>query len=146
MSSYVGPALRRLVAARADRLCEYCLIHEEDTYLGCEVDHIISEKHGGPTSADKLAYACAVCNRAKGADVGSVNWSTGQFSRFFNPRTDRWSEHFALDDVTIVPRTDIGDVTARILSLNHGDRLLERSTLHAVGRYPSPAARIQIGR
>ena len=76
MRSYVGPALRRLVATRADRLCEYCLIHEDETYFGCEVDHIISEKHSGPTSADNLAYACAYCNRAKGADVGSVIWNT----------------------------------------------------------------------
>jgi hypothetical protein len=35
--------LRRLVATRAEHLCEYCLIHEEDTFLGCEVDHIISD-------------------------------------------------------------------------------------------------------
>lgn len=47
MSSYVSAALRRVVAARADFLCEYCLIHEDDTVFGCEVDHTISTKHGG---------------------------------------------------------------------------------------------------
>lgn len=36
MSSYVRVALRRVVAARADFLCEYCLIHEADTVFGCE--------------------------------------------------------------------------------------------------------------
>ncbi|WP_228061189.1 HNH endonuclease [[Phormidium] sp. LEGE 05292] len=41
--------LRQLVAKRADYLCEYCLIAEEDTFLGCQVDHIISVKHGGPS-------------------------------------------------------------------------------------------------
>jgi hypothetical protein len=141
MSSYISAALRRLVADRANHLCEYCLIAEEDTFFGCEVDHIISEKHGGPTNAENLAYACAFCNRAKGTDVGSVDWRTGQFSRFFNPRTDTWSDHFALDEATIIPLTDIGAVTMRILDLNHGDRLLERATLRAVGRYPSAAAR-----
>jgi 5-methylcytosine-specific restriction endonuclease McrA len=49
MPSYVNEQLRRLVALRAEHLCEYCLIHEEDTFYGCEVDHIISLKHGGPT-------------------------------------------------------------------------------------------------
>lgn len=55
MSSYVSAALRQLVAERAEYLCEYCLLHEEGTFFGCEVDHIISEKHGGPTVAENLA-------------------------------------------------------------------------------------------
>ena len=42
MSSYVSAGLRRAVVARADALCEYCPIHEDDTVFGCEVDHIIS--------------------------------------------------------------------------------------------------------
>ena len=88
MGSYLSPALRRLVAVRADFLCEYCLIDENDTFFGCEVDHIISEKHGGATEADNLAYACAFCNRAKGSDIGSILPQRGTFVRFFNPRTD----------------------------------------------------------
>ena len=44
--SYISAELRRQVAARASRRCEYCLIHEEDTFFGCHVDHIVSEKHG----------------------------------------------------------------------------------------------------
>ena len=83
MSSYVSAALRRLVTARADALCEYCLIHEVDTVFGCEVGHIISEKHGGATEADNLAYACAFCNRAKGSDIGSIVQATETYVRFF---------------------------------------------------------------
>jgi HNH endonuclease len=146
MSSYVSAALRRLVAQRADHLCEYCLIHEDDTFFSCEVDHIISEKHGGTTREDNLAYACTFCNRFKGTDVGSVIWQTGKFSRFFNPRADQWADHFALDGVRIVPRTEIGEVTVRILGLNDDDRILERETLWAIGRYPSAAARERIAR
>ena len=78
MSSYVSAALRRLVAVRADFLCEYCLVHEDDAVFGCELDHIISEKHGGATDAGNLAYACAFCNRAKGSDIGSVVLGTGK--------------------------------------------------------------------
>ena len=144
MSSYVSAALRRLVAERAEYLCEYCLIHEDDTYFGCEVDHIISEKHGRQTDAANLAYACAFCNRAKGSDIGSIIWRTGEVSRFFNPRTDRWWEHFGLDGVTIIARSAVGEVTERILELNHPDRLLEREALRTVGRYPSAAATARI--
>lgn len=113
MSSYGSAALCRLVVERADYLCEYGLIHEDDAFFGCEVDHIISEKHGGPAVAEHLAYGCAFCNRAKGSDIGSIMQRTGAFCRFFNPRTDRWAEHFALDGVTIIPLSDIGEVTVR---------------------------------
>jgi len=89
MSSYVSAALRRLVAVRADSLCEYCMMHEDDAVCGCEVGHIISEKHGGATDTENLAYACAFCNRAKGSDIGSIVPRTGRFVRFFNPRIDR---------------------------------------------------------
>ena len=142
--TYVGAELRRLVARRADWICEYCLIHEDDTYVGCGIDHVISEKHGGPTTADNLAYACDVCNRNKGSDIGSLSATDGTLTRFFNPRTDRWGDHFALaeDGVTIVARTEIGAVTERILKLNAQPRLLERAELRETSSYPpSPARR-----
>ena len=52
--TYISAELRRLAVVRADGLCEYCLIHEDDTFFGCEIDHIISEKHGGLTVAENL--------------------------------------------------------------------------------------------
>ncbi len=144
MPSYLSEGLRRLVANRAEHLCEYCLISEEDTFFGCEVDHIISVKHGGPTEADNLAYACMLCNRQKGSDLGSVFRGTGEFCRFFNPRVDRWRVHFKLEGPVIQPQTNIGEVTARILGFNHSDRLLERRALIAVGKYPSAPALARI--
>ena len=45
---YLNLELRRLVAQRADNLCEYCLIAAQQlTILGGAIDHIISIKHGG---------------------------------------------------------------------------------------------------
>jgi hypothetical protein len=83
-TTYISVGLRRLVVSRAGRLCEYCLLHEDDAYFGCEVDHIISEKHGGATDSMNLAYACMSCNRSKGSDVGSITipLSRNVFSRF----------------------------------------------------------------
>ena len=140
MSSYISEGFRELVAARAAYLCEYCLIHEMDTFLDCQVDHIISLKHDGQAEPDNLAYACAFCNRSKGSDVGSVLLPSRQFTRFFNPRTDLWADHFRLSAATIVPVASIGRATARILGFNGDDRILERQTLIAMGRYPSAAA------
>ena len=62
--TYIPAELRRLVIARAASICEYCLVAEEDTFLRLEVDHVIGEKHRGPTTADNLACACFHCNRA----------------------------------------------------------------------------------
>lgn len=135
MTTYVSVELRRFVADRARAACEYCRIHEADTFLGCQVDHIVSEKHGGATIADNLAFACVFCNRSKGTDVGSLT-SNGQFVRFFNPRVDSWNDHFTLEDASIVARSDIGEVTTKILGFNAPERLLERKLLIKVGRYP----------
>lgn len=144
MSSYVPVELRRLTVARANGLCEYCLIHEEDTFLGCQVEHIISEKHGGLTTAENLAYACVLCNRYKGSDLGSIDWKTGELVRFFNPRIDNWSAYFSLKDETLHPLTPIGEVTATILQFNTPERLLERRLLREAGRYPSLEALLRM--
>lgn len=138
---YINPELRRLVADRADSLCEYCLILETDRVSGCHVDHIISVKHGGSTTEENLAYACTFCNLQKGSDLGSIVWRTGELVRFFNPRRDAWHSHFGLEGSLIQPLTDIGEVTARILEFNTDARILERELLISVGRYPSPVAR-----
>ena len=138
--TYVSAELRRLVVARAEGLCEYCLIAEEDTFYGCQADHVISEKHGGPTDADNLAMACVFCNQAKGSDVGSIDRYSDTFVRFFNPRTYAWADHFAIVDARIEGKTPIGVVTARILGFNTADRVLERGVLRSTGRYPSAAA------
>ena len=116
------------------------MIHEDDSYYALQIDHIISEKHGGQTEEKNLALACVVCNRAKGSDVGSIDWETGAFVRFYNPRTDRWAEHFALSEVWITPLTDVARVTERLLQLNVRERLLEREVLRAIGRYPPKGA------
>src|SRR5207247_4659328 len=93
MSNEVSEALSLLVAEHAYRVCEYCLVHEEDAYHGCEVDHVRSVKHGGLTVEDNLALACSHCNRHKGTDLGSVSVRTQTLVRFYNPRTDRWVSH-----------------------------------------------------
>lgn len=136
MTSYVPSKLRRAVGRRARHACEYCLIAESDTVVGCQVDHIVSEKHGGRTEAANLAYARAFCNRYKGSDLASVDSRSGDLVRLFNPRSDRWSDHFELDGALINARSDVGAVTVELLRMNSFERLLEREALIAVNRYP----------
>jgi hypothetical protein len=157
---YIPVDLRRLVVARAANLCEYCLVAREDFPRSFHVDHVVAEKHGGPTAAANLAFACQRCNQIKGTDPGSIDWvrdAAGEIDwdrsllvRFFNPRRDRWAGHFELvttaDGVPrIEPRSAVGRVTVRLFDLNSLVRLTERQALAAVGRYPSPEARARMG-
>jgi len=127
-TTYISPALRREVALRAGARCEYCHIQEEDTALGCQVDHIISEKHGGATTAENLAYACTFCNWNKGSDIASLA-TDGTLVRLFHPRLDAWESHFAVVGVVIQARTAIGEATVRLLKFNLPERLMEREAL-----------------
>jgi hypothetical protein len=135
MGIEISNELRRLVAERAYHVCEYCLVHEDDLFHMCEVDHVISVKHGGQTVMENLANACFHCNRHKGSDVGSIVPGTGQFVRFFNPRIDRWGEHFFIHSGRIESLSATGEATARILDFNHPDRIALRKLLAEEGRY-----------
>jgi len=127
--SYVSAALRQMVTERAKSSCEYCLFPQSLSFLAFEMEHIIAEKHGGATTAENLALACPYCNRAKGTDLGSLDPETGQLTSFFNPRTQRWADHFRLNGTMIVPLTAEGRVTVAILQLNQFDRIVERTRL-----------------
>lgn len=140
MSSYISPEIRQIVASRANNVCEYCLIAEEDAYFRHQVEHIISRKHGGSSEPDNLALACVFCNRYKGSDIASLIPETNQLVRFYNPRIDHWQKQFRLNGVVIEPLTEIGEATVRILQMNHDDQILEREVLSRRGRYPSKAA------
>jgi hypothetical protein len=144
MSSRISSEMRQIVARRANFACEYCLIAEEDAYFRFQVEHVISRKHGGSSESENLALACVLCNRYKGSDIASLTPETGELVRLYNPRADHWGEHFRLGGVVIEPLTKTGEVTARILRMNHGDQILEREVLSRRGRYPSEAALLLI--
>lgn len=140
MSNRISTEVRRIVAERAHNVCEYCLIDEADTYFGCQVEHIISRKHGGSSELNNLALACVFCNRYKGSDIATLSPETGELVRFYNPRTMRWREHFRLNEFVIEPLTEIGAATIRIFQMNNDEQILERETLARRKRYPSEAA------
>jgi hypothetical protein len=144
MSSDISPEIRQAVARRANYVCEYCLIAEEDAYFRFQVEHITSRKHGGSSEIDNLALSCVFCNRYKGSDIASLIPARNELVRFFNPRTDRWLDHFRLNGVVIEPLTEIAEATIRILQLNHDGQILERQVLNGRGRYPSEAALLLI--
>jgi len=56
---------------------------------------------------------------------------TGAFASLFNPRRQRWDDHFVLRVAVIEPRTAEGRATARLLKLNLDKRVVERQLLAA---------------
>ncbi len=127
--THIPAELRRLVAARAGGRREYCDIAEADTWFRGEVDHILSEKHGGLTNAENLALACVTCNRAKGSDIATVA-EDGGVVELFHPRRHVGTEHFALEGARFVGVTVIGRATVRLLKLNLPERLEEREWIN----------------
>jgi hypothetical protein len=131
--SHIPIELRRLVTERAGARCEYCRLPEYIAFYPHECDHIVAEKHDGLTVLENLARTCARCNRFKGSDLGSFDPQTGLFAFFFNPRTQVWSEHFAISQDVVIGLTPIGRVTVKLLQVNTPDRIAERKQVREVG-------------
>jgi hypothetical protein len=134
--SSIPTELRQFIIERANGQCEYCLIHQNFSIYSHEVDHIIAIKHGGETIEENLALSCLSCNRHKGSDFATIHPRTKEIIPLFNPRRQKWEEHFMLNNAHIEGMTPIGIATARLLKFNTPTRLLERQILIEQGSYP----------
>ena len=119
--------LEQLVYARAEGRCEYCSLPAWASPATLQVDHVRAQQHGGSTTPDNLALACADCNLKKGTNIRGVDPLTDQDVPLFNPRRHKWREHFTWTGLTIVGRTDVGRATIRLLDLNSKRRLRLRA-------------------
>ncbi len=126
--------LAQLVWRRARNRCEYCQFPADISVLPFQIDHIIAEKHGGPTVADNLSLSCERCNSHKGPNI--AGFLKGRHVRLFNPRTDDWPEHFQWDGPRLVGKTDIGHVTVDVLAINRPYRIALRTALIEEGNFP----------
>lgn len=133
---HLSTQLRRLVTERARGCCEYCLLHQDDTAFTHHVDHLIALKHGGRTEEENLALACLECNLRKGSDLAALDPVEGTIALLFNPRVQRWSEHFTVVNASLVGTTPTGRATVALLRMNDPARFLERQRLIMAGRYP----------
>ena len=113
-------AQKRLIIERSGGLCEYCKCPEDYSLKSFDFDHILPESKGGPTSPENIAYACGGCNGYKHAKTGSIDPDSGVEADLFNPRQERWEDHFrwSEDVLTIVGLTPTGRATVQALQLN----------------------------
>jgi 5-methylcytosine-specific restriction endonuclease McrA len=128
--------LRDLVWRRADRRCEYCHMPQDCDPISFEIDHVIPQKHGGPTTDDNLALACFTCNNHKGPNLAGSDPETNQIVPLFNPRRDDWAAHFRWESAFLIGSTPCGRATVAVLDINLPHRVAHREALMDEGVHP----------
>jgi hypothetical protein len=83
-----------------------------------------------------MALACPHCNARKWAHIDGEDPASGQRVALFNPRTQRWDEHFqwsVQQPFEIVGISAYGRATVTRLHMNHPDLVSIRRLLAVVG-------------
>jgi len=133
----VSARLRRLVAERAVGRCEYCGLSQEGQEATFHVDHVIPVAAGGRTVAENLALACVSCSLRKAARQKAVDPQSWAEAPLFDPRRDKWAEHFRWDGVRLLGLTPTGRATVEALDMNRPLILAIRHEETALGRHPA---------
>lgn len=138
-SDYIPVALERLVIARAGGRCEYCQSRADYSTEDFTVDHIQARSRGGKSTAENLAYACSGCNGRKYNKSTAIDPSNGTMAPLYNPRLQRWQEHFTWDAefTQIIGVTPTGRATVAALQMNRIGVVNLRRALYAIGHHPA---------
>jgi hypothetical protein len=135
----IAPKLRRQVAQDARHRCGYCLCQEDVVGILMEVEHLKPEALGGWTARSNLWLACGDCNKRKGKRVRVTDPATGRSVRLFNPRKDKWGDHFRWlhGGLLVEGVSEIGRATVEALQLNlPPERVVARGRWIRAGWHP----------
>lgn len=93
-----------------------------------EVEHVIPAARHGTDDESNLALACRSCNLHKAHHVSAIDPQSATPVGLFNPRADRWADHFAVDLESGEVRglTPVGRATVERLRLNDPVQLTAR--------------------
>ncbi|WP_295458178.1 HNH endonuclease [uncultured Thiodictyon sp.] len=121
MADGIPKALRERIADAAQQRCGYCLTDQRVSGAQMHVEHIVPRARGGSSQESNLWLACAWCNSYKGIQVEAQDPETGASVTLFNPRRQRWIEHFlwSQDGTYIRGVTATGRATVVALNLNN---------------------------
>jgi hypothetical protein len=137
-SQYISAARRQRVAKESRFRCSYCLTSQHIIGPLLEIDHIIPEARGGTSDEENLVLACPLCNSHKGARTEAIEPLSKTRAQLFNPRTDKWDEHFewVKEGTVIDGKTAKGRATVMALNMNHPDVVAARQLWVTVGWHP----------
>lgn len=116
----ISRELRVLVRARARDRCEYCHSPQALIMGRLQIDHVLPVAKGGENDEENLCLACELCNQHKWTQTEAPDPQTGIVVNLFNPRNQRWDEHFvwSADGSRVIGITPIGRATVEELRLN----------------------------
>lgn len=137
--SDIPSALRDEVILRAGGRCEYCGLSQAGQEATFHIDHVVPRAASGPTESGNLALACVSCSLRKGARQTAPDPLTGFDAPLFNPRLQRWADHFRWDGVVVAPLTPTGRATAAALAMNRPLAVAIRLEEAERGRHPPPS-------
>lgn len=134
----VSSTQRRLLAAEARARCGYCQTQEVVSGIPLTVEHLLPKAKGGTDDTVNLWLSCRLCNERKGTLTEALDPETGNMVTLFNPRAQRWSEHFmwSADGSRVVPLTAAGRATIHGLALNDELRVRARALWVQAGYHP----------
>jgi 5-methylcytosine-specific restriction endonuclease McrA len=140
MSTYIPADLRRQVRADAGRRCGYCLSPEMLMGISLEIEHILPEVAGGLTIRENLWRACHSGNKFKGGHSEFTDPVTKTLVPLFNPRFQRWREHFqwSSEGTLIIGLTSCGRATIEALQMNN-EYIVEARHLWVIASWHPPA-------
>jgi hypothetical protein len=98
-----------------------------DSFFRFHIEHVMPRKHGGASTETNLALACHACNLHKGPNLSGIDPDTGSVVLLFNPRIQKWDDHFVEQGAHIVGITSQGRATVRVLVMNDLARLRLRT-------------------
>jgi 5-methylcytosine-specific restriction endonuclease McrA len=135
---YVPEAVRESVRAAAGDRCGYCLSPQRLVLGLLEIEHLIPTAKGGPDDEENLWLACRLRNNFKGAQTEAIDPVTSTGVPLFNPRRQKWSDHFAwsANGTRVLGRTPCGRATVLALQLNNWIAVLVRTQWVAAGWHP----------
>jgi hypothetical protein len=138
MPTYLPASLRRQLEEADDHRCAYCHTSEANSGYPMVVDHRWPQSKGGKTELSNLCFACHRCNLYKGAATERIDPLTGELTALFNPRQQRWSDHFTWDEagIRVLGLTAAGRVTVIALNMNNEAILHARRNWVSVGWHP----------
>lgn len=131
----MSPAeLRQQVRERAGGCCEYCRLPDRLELTGpFHLEHVVARQHRGTDDLSNLAWACSRCNRHKGTNLSAVDPYSGKVVRLFNPRQEKWDQHFDIFGALIRGTSPVGRATVQLLQMNAERRVELRSELFKQG-------------
>ncbi|WP_330205295.1 HNH endonuclease signature motif containing protein [Cyanobacterium sp. Dongsha4] len=136
--SKIPDSVRQEVRKRANNHCEYCLSSQEYVMGILQIDHTIPVAKGGKNDTTNLCLACELCNQYKWVQIESQDLETGNIVRLFNPRLQKWSEHFTWSEngTEIRALNPCGRATVNALKLNNTLAVMVRKNWVKAGWHP----------